>query len=79
MHLRRFLADELAIEKEKAWQEGFTDANDNWRDKILPTNLLRQRKEIIEKLEKMRDISSNSGGLLMNNTLDQAIKKIKDK
>ena len=37
-----------------------------------------QRKEIIEKLEKMQDKSQSSASLVWNRTLDQAIKIVEE-
>jgi len=48
--LEKKFADELEREREKGWNEGFEDANDNWKKNILPLNLSKQKKELVKEL-----------------------------
>jgi len=83
---KQHLADELAraSRKERIRQGKFLDLATKLDDKRLKHELAKQKKEIIEKLEKMKKdlppytIEPEYGETLAHNlALDQAIKSIK--
>jgi len=70
-------AQEKRAYSSEATREDILDIINEAVEARLADELSRQKKEIIEKLEKMQDKSQSSASLVWNDTIDQAIKTIK--
>ncbi len=71
--LKQHLADELAREKKKSRREEDVQWKAGWM-----AGQQKQKKEIIEKLEKLKGIGDDFPTRTANNAIDQAIKKTKE-